>query len=79
MKLDKSGNKVSMLKPSNEVDKVKVTKENNISLPIYSTDLFPSGMVNYSDKNYTSLMIESEDPPPPKNNFKIKWWCCVFI
>ena len=48
-----------MLENSNEVDEEKVTKKNNISLSRDPTASFPSGIVETSDKNDTSLIIES--------------------
>ena len=56
-----------MLETSNKVDEDEVTKENNISLSRDPTSSFPSGIVEYSDKNDTSLMIEAEEPLPIKN------------
>ena len=46
-----------MLETSNEVDEDKVTKEKNISFSRYPTALLPSVIVEYSDKNDTSLTI----------------------
>ena len=53
-----------MLKNLNKVDEEKVTKENNISLSRDTTASFPSYIVEYSDKNETSLIIEEEEPYP---------------
>ena len=66
-KFDKLGNKVSMLENSKKVDEYKVTKENNISLSRYPTALSPSGIVETSYKNDTSLMIEAEETPQEKH------------
>ena len=55
-----------MIETSNKVDKEEVNKENNISFSRDPTSSFPSGVWETSDKKDTSLMIESEDLPPPK-------------
>ena len=54
-----------MIETPNKVDEEKVTKDNNISLSRDTTAKLPSVIVDYSDKNYTSLMIEAEEPPNP--------------
>ena len=71
-KFDKYGNKVSMLETSKGIAEWKVTKENNISLSRYPTDSFTSVIVDNSDKNDTSLIIEAEETPPPKKLWKFE-------
>ena len=60
-----------MLDTSNEVDWQKITNENNISLSRDTNDLFPSVIVETSDKHNISLMIEEEETPQ-KNTGNLK-------
>ena len=71
-KFHKLGNKISMLENSNEVNEGKVTKKNNILLSRDTTVSLPLGIVEYSDKNNTLLMIKSEEPPVQKNTENLK-------
>ena len=61
-----------MLETSNKFDEEKFTKEKNISFSGDPNAQFPSGIVEYSNKNYTSLMIEAEEPPPQKKHWKFE-------
>ena len=63
-KYDKNNNKISMPENPNEVDKQKVTKDNNISLSMDSIDSLTSGILETVDKQLFLLMIEAEEPPP---------------
>ena len=67
-KFHKLGNKISMLQNSNEVNEGKITKENNILLSRDPTVTLTLGIVGYSDKNNTLLMIKSEEPPCPEKH-----------
>ena len=53
-----------MIENSNKFYEEKITKENNISLSRNPTASFPSGIVEYSDKTYTLLIIEAEETLP---------------
>ena len=53
-----------MIENSNKLYEEKITKENNISLSRNPTASLPSGIVEYSDKTYTLLIIEAEETLP---------------
>ena len=77
-KIDKLGNKISMHETSNGVDEDKVTKDTNISFSRGTPASLPSGIVEYSDKNDTSLMIEVEEMPPQKTLEILKMMLCFY-
>ena len=72
-KFDKFGNNISMLETSNKVDEEKVTKEKNISLSKDTTASYPSGIVETSDKNDISLMMEAEETTQNKSTGNLKY------
>ena len=78
-KFDKFGNQVSIIETSNKFDDEKVTNEKNISLSGDPTGSFPSGVVETSDKNNTSLMIEAEETPPKQNTENLKYDAVLFF
>ena len=67
-----------MLETSNKFDEGKVTKEKNISFSKVTTDSYPSGIVETSDKQDISLMIEAEETTKT-NHCKFERWYFFLI